>query len=51
MITAFQVILLIVIVLSLIGSFAGKDDKQLSQNMNLLCIFGIVAFFATVALL
>lgn len=46
MITAFQVILLIVIVVSAIGTAGEKKDKKLQENMMFLGSMAIVAFIA-----
>jgi len=51
MLIAFQVILLIVILISFMGVVAEKEDIELRKIMTYICIFSILAFLITVVIL
>lgn len=51
MITAFKVVLLVVIIVGLIGAIGEKDDQRLQANMTALCIAAIFGFILATLLL
>lgn len=44
MVESFQVIILIIIVVSFLGSVGEKRDKRLRNNLTALCLASIIAF-------
>lgn len=47
-VTAFQIVLLIVILVSFSGAVGEKKDINLRNNMTYICIFSILTFLVTV---
>jgi len=47
-VTAFQVILLIVILIGFLGAVGEEKDKDLSNNLAFLCVSGMIAFIISV---
>lgn len=48
MIIVYQVILLLVIVISFLFVFGSKGDKETAGNATLLCVASILSFIASV---
>jgi hypothetical protein len=51
MLTAFQIILFVVIVIGLMGVIGEKEDKNLRNNMAWICISAMMLVFLTMVLL
>ncbi|WP_162986446.1 hypothetical protein [Virgibacillus sp. Bac332] len=47
MILAFQIIGLIIIVVSFLGLVGEKEDKKLQENMAFVCAISMALFFAS----
>lgn len=50
MLTAFQIVLLILILVSFSGAIGEKKDIELRKTMTYICIFSILAFLITVVI-
>jgi len=48
LIIAFQILSLIIIVISFVGAIAEKENKELQENMTFLCAIAFGLFFASV---
>jgi len=48
LIIAFQILSLIIIVISFVGVIVEKEDKKLQENMTFLCAIALGLFFASV---
>lgn len=48
MITAFQIVLLIVIIITCGGTMVEKDNLQIQRNVSAVCVASITAFIVTV---
>lgn len=48
MVTAFQIVLLVIIVISFSGVLADTEDIKVKSNLASICIAGITAFIVSV---
>ena len=48
MVITFQILSLIIIVISFVGAIGEKGDKKLQENMTFLCAIALGLFFASV---